>query len=255
MSGSDLEGSGSNLPALVVSGRVDVATTIPIAITGGTANSSDYAQTASGVSIPIGIYAGQSFPLPISITEDAVLEPDDTLDISVGTPSTSEVLIQNIACNGTPPITSATYTVVNDDGQLTGTKSVEAFDGTINTPGSDVIYSITISNQGAQPTNSIFIVDTLPAEVSFYNNDYDGPGPATDPVGFSQSGTGLSFDYSSHVGFSSSTMAPTGFAGCNYVPTSTVDTGVRHVCVSPTGSLPDGSPDPSFTVRFRARIK
>ena len=70
-------------------------------------------------------------------------------------------------------------------------KTITPFDsgsgGDYSIPGNDVIYEISVTNTG--PFNvhdgSIFLVDTLPPEIAFYNGDIDDGGPETDPVIFS----------------------------------------------------------------------
>lgn len=124
-------------------------------------------------------------------------------------------------------------------------------------PGSDVIYSITIANTGEVPTDtgSLFVLDALPQELEFFNGDFDGTGPGTNPVGFEQSAPGLTFDYNADVGFSNAATPPSSYAGCTYDPISGYDPAVTFICINPKGQLEADDPDPSFTVSFRARIK
>jgi len=126
-------------------------------------------------------------------------------------------------------------------------------------PGSDVIYTIKTSNGGSGPVDadSIFIVDSLPAEVVFYNGDIDGTGPATDPVILQDGGSGLALNYASDVRFSNLTAPPTNFATCNiYSPTSGYDPNVRHICIRPTGAMNEGTITSSgFAIQFRARVE
>ncbi len=145
---------------------------------------------------------------------------------------------------------------------LTGSKSVNVWDpqgiGLYAVPGNDVIYSITGSNSGEGSTDvdSVVLIDTMPAEVSFFNGDIDDGGPETDPVTFSQStGAGLTFSYATDVGYSNATTRPANFNECNYLPTSGYDETVTFICFNPKGALTAGDPDPNFTVSFRARIR
>ncbi|MEO0607113.1 MAG: hypothetical protein AAFY82_02705, partial [Pseudomonadota bacterium] len=48
-------------------------------------------------------------------------------------------------------------------------------------PGSDVLYTLTVESTGSAPIdeNTLFLVDTIPAELIFYNGDLDGEGPGT----------------------------------------------------------------------------
>jgi len=125
-------------------------------------------------------------------------------------------------------------------------------------PDNDVLYEIVVSKPaGVGATyESIFVVDTLPPEVSFYNGDVDDGGPESDPIAFSQTGTGLAFDYATDVKFSDSTTAPIDMTACNYTPTiDAYDPDVRYICINPAGELTGGVASDSFTVVFRAKIK
>ena len=137
---------------------------------------------------------------------------------------------------------------------MAGDKTIEVFDpaaeGLYAIPSNDVIYTISISNVGTgrADLNSLFLVDTLPSEVAFYNADMDDGGPATDPVSFSQNSASLNWSYTRDVGFSSSVTKPANFAACNYTPTTGYDPAVRHICFAPNGRMQFGNPDPvSYT--------
>ncbi|WP_371397829.1 hypothetical protein [Fretibacter rubidus] len=69
---SDFEASGGNLPVIIMDGRVEVPTTIPITITGGTADGADYTLTSSSITIPVGLYNGTAFPLPLVISDNFI---------------------------------------------------------------------------------------------------------------------------------------------------------------------------------------
>ncbi len=145
--------------------------------------------------------------------------------------------------------------------ELSAAKTVSVYDpagaGLFAVPGNDVVYAITAANigDGAVDADSIFLVDALPADVEFYNGDFDDGGPGSTVIEFSQSGAGLTFNEASDLGFSNSATAPSSFAACAYTPAAGYDPNVLHVCFNPSGAMAAGDPDPSFTVRFRARIK
>ena len=124
-------------------------------------------------------------------------------------------------------------------------------------PGSEVIYAIEIAYTGEVPidADSLFLVDALPAELEFFNGDYDGSGPASDPVGMEQTNPALSFDYSLDVRYSASNSPPANLSACTYTPLSGYDPAVRYICIRPRGSLPPADPDTAATFRFRARIR
>ena len=127
-------------------------------------------------------------------------------------------------------------------------------------PANDVIYTITVANTGtaAADADSIFTLDSLPTQVEVYLGDFDGTGPATGTILFTQqNGAALTYAAATDLKFSNQTAVPANFAACTYVPTATnaYDPAIRHVCVNPKGALASGSPAPAYTLQFRARIK
>lgn len=143
---------------------------------------------------------------------------------------------------------------------LTLVKSSTVFDaaaaGLLAVPLNDVTYDITAANTGSASTDadSVVVIDTLPAQLTFFNGDMDGAGPATGPVFFIQTGTGLTFTATNDVRYSSAVAKPATFAACTYSPAAGYDANVKHICVNPKGAMSSGSPAPTFTVRLRARI-
>lgn len=144
---------------------------------------------------------------------------------------------------------------------ITASKSVSMAGMTGNDrfaiPGNDVLYTIAATNIGsaAADLDSVFIVDTLPPEIEFFNGDIDGAGPAAGAAYFTQSGAGLSFSLATDLKFSNSATRPANLAACAYSPIAGYDPAVRHVCFNPKGAMSAGDPDPTFSVQFRARIK
>lgn len=129
--------------------------------------------------------------------------------------------------------------------------------GQFQIPGNDVIYTISAANIGAGSADagSVLVIDSLPAEIEFFNGDMDGAGPATGPVLFTQTGAGLTFNPASDVAYSNAAPRPATFAACTYAPAAGYDPNVRHLCVNPKGAMQSGDPDPTFSIQFRARIK
>ena len=116
-----------------------------------------------------------------------------------------------------------------------------------NAPGSDVAYTLTVTNSGGSPVDlgSLVLTDVLPANVTFYNGDYDPAVPGTGPFQLTAGTSGVTLAaggraYSNNNG---STYA--------YTPASGYDANVDAVRLTPTGSMAANS---SFTIRFRARI-
>jgi uncharacterized repeat protein (TIGR01451 family) len=150
-------------------------------------------------------------------------------------------------------------TVAKGDSTLAATKTVSVYDpssiGLYALPGNDVIYEITVANAGnvSVDAGSLFLVDSLPPQLEFYNGATPAFGGAV--VGWSETGTTLTFAPATDLRYSNLAAAPTSFAACLYTPAAGYDPAVKHVCLNAKGVLPSGNPDPSFSVRFRARIK
>jgi len=160
---------------------------------------------------------------------------------------------------GQPGFALHDLTICTPSSGVTVSKTSTSFDpaNPFRIPGSDVIYSIAVGNDGEVPPDagSLFVLDALPEELEFFNGDFDAAGPATDPVGFEQSGSGITFSYPADVAYSNASSAPTDFGQCNYVPASGYDPAVTFVCINPKGQFNLADPAPSFTLSFRARIK
>ena len=111
--GSDAENTGGNLPVLFITGTVTNATTVTVTDvgTGSATLGSDYAFTSPQlINIPAGTYngtVGTSIAIPtLSITGDAIVEPNETINLSLGTPTGDASLGSQ---------TSTAYTINNDD--------------------------------------------------------------------------------------------------------------------------------------------
>lgn len=143
---------------------------------------------------------------------------------------------------------------------LVGEKTVAVYDplglGLFAVPGNDVIYTISVTNQGdgSVDANSLLIIDGLPNEVTFYNDNMDAG--TSGPVAFSQTGTGLSFSAINDVGYALAGPKPADFTQCTYSSAlAGYDPLIRYVCVNPKGVMSGGTPDPSFSISFRARVE
>ena len=116
-----------------------------------------------------------------------------------------------------------------------------------NAPGSDVAYTLTVTNSGGSPVDAstLVLTDILPANVTFYNGDYNAGSPGMGPFELTAGSSGVTLPaagraYSNNNG---STYV--------YTPTAGYDANVDAVRLTPTGSMAANS---SFTIRFRARI-
>jgi uncharacterized repeat protein (TIGR01451 family) len=140
---------------------------------------------------------------------------------------------------------------------ISASKSVEVYDptsaGLYSLPGNDITYTISVQNagNGSPDVDTLFMVDSLPDDVEFYNDDIGGG----DPIIFTDNGSGMTFDYPSDAGYSNGMDPPTTFSGCNYLAASGYNPNIRHVCFLPSGTMAGGTGAPGFSLEFRARIK
>ncbi|UOG93249.1 MAG: Ig-like domain-containing protein [Candidatus Thiothrix sulfatifontis] len=112
---SDAEASGGNLPVLVVSGNLLTDATVEVALSGTAVSGTDYSPATGPISItiPAGNYADTQIPIPgLTITNESVVESDDTLILTLQNPA--NIAIDDANANGTT-IDQSTYTIVNDD--------------------------------------------------------------------------------------------------------------------------------------------
>ena len=156
-SSSTPESASNNRPTLRVNGSVIVPFTVTVLITGGTATfGSDYT-TGSGtttltVNVPAGDYDGVTtglFPLPVTIVNDTIGEPSETILFQIQPPAGSPrpfQLVSSATCGGAAQ-TTWTYTIIDDDSRITVTKDAAA---PVAVAGSltlfDVVYTIVVNN-------------------------------------------------------------------------------------------------------------
>jgi hypothetical protein len=117
-----------------------------------------------------------------------------------------------------------------------------------NIPGSDTLYSLTVtnSNSSAIDASVINLADILPSQMTFYNADIDGTGPLTTNFEFLPGASGLTMA-AANIGYSNN--SGTSYA---YTPAAGYDANVNALRFVPQGTMAANS---SFTVRFRTRIK
>lgn len=123
-------------------------------------------------------------------------------------------------------------------------------------PGSDVIYQIDIQNtgDGAADEDSVFLVDSVPSEIHFFNGDMDGAGPATGPVLFEPNDSGLTLS-TADIGYSFDIVRPSSMAECDDIPAAGYVTTVRHICFAPKGYSRPGTLYSSNTANISFRMK
>ena len=117
-----------------------------------------------------------------------------------------------------------------------------------NTPGSDVVYSLTLTNSNSSPIdlNQVVLTDPLPAQVGFFNGDIDDAGALTTNYEFVPGTSGLTF--------APANLTYSNNGGTSYVynPAAGYDPLVTAIRLNPQGTMAANS---SFTLRFRTRIK
>jgi hypothetical protein len=106
------------------------------------------------------------------------------------------------------------------------------------------IYVLTISNVGEQPimSGSLELSDTLPDNIAFANDDFDGLGPTEASFEFTANRSGLSL---AEADIAYSGNARSGFS---YIPAVGIDPTVRAIRFSPKGEM---APHSQFSIRFR----
>jgi len=209
--------------------------------TSGTLGTTSFSADATG-QIPISLYLQWDL-IPITLT------------LPSGLPDSGDLRITYVQALDDWAVDDLTL-CFSPSPNLIAAKSVSMLDSNeFAIPGNDVVYTINVVNtgDGSVDSDSIFLVDSLPSEVTFFNGDHNGTAPGTDVIGFIAGTSGLT---GLNVGYAVAGPAPTEMADCTYTPPTpnAVDSNVRYICLSPTGTMVGGDPDPSFSVSIRARL-
>lgn len=117
-----------------------------------------------------------------------------------------------------------------------------------NAPGSDILYTFTITNANTSPTdsNQVVLTDVLPAQLSFFNGDIDDAGPLITNFEFLPGTSGLT------LAPANITYSNNGGVSYGYTPAAGYDPNVTAIRVNPQGMMAANS---TATLRIRARIK
>lgn len=115
-------------------------------------------------------------------------------------------------------------------------------------PGTDVIYTLTVTNSGGSPVdlNGMVLTDLLPAQSTFYNGDFDPVAAGTNNFGFVPGTSGVTL-LPANVAYSNNNG--TSYA---YSPAAGYDAAVNRVRFAPGGTMAANS---TFSISFRARIR
>lgn len=161
-----IESNGSDIPRLLISGDVSVASTIEVLVSSSSATDGvDFNHTQT-VNIPAGYYDGtvaSSIPINLSINNNFELESSENINFTLSAP-TGDLEISDADCSGTSQTTN-TYTIQDDDAiaDIAVTKS----DGRADyIPGGTGSYTITITNNGPGDLAAVTLQDTLPDGVT-----------------------------------------------------------------------------------------
>ncbi len=177
---SDNEATGGNVPTLTISGADTTGgsdETVDVTILGSsTANGSDYTLASATVTIPADDYSTpQNISLGLTISEDATVEANDTINLSLGSPS-GGISVGDANGNSTTQSTS-TYTITNDD-ELTAEFEVTSASGGEATGAN--IPEILIS--GDSDVATTIRVDDLDTGTASSATDYTITDPVDVPV-------------------------------------------------------------------------
>ena len=143
---------------------------------------------------------------------------------------------------------------------IEASKTVDLYSGNTSShvlPGNDVIYSITVENEGSGTVdqNTIVLIDSMPPELSFYNGDIDDGGPETEAVILVDTDSGLTLG-PADIAFSKAATKPANFAACTDSANAGYDPDITFICLAPKGEMQEGTITPSnFTIQFRAMVK
>jgi len=123
-------------------------------------------------------------------------------------------------------------------------------------PGSVVSYAVTVTNAGTGTVDgsTLVITDALPANVSTCVSTL-----CSNPVVEFLDGTpvsGLAFNYAANVTYSNTVGGGAPFTYTPVPDANGFDANVKGIRIAPTGTMNGtGGGSPSFTVRFRVRVK
>lgn len=112
----------ANIPTLLITGLVTTPFTVNVNVTGGTATlGTDFTTPGGGasftVTIPAGAYNNTAIPLGITIIDDNVVEPSETIALTLATGGNYTVG-HTVTC-GSAARTTSTYTITDNDARVT----------------------------------------------------------------------------------------------------------------------------------------
>lgn len=165
-----------SLPTIRITGTVPAGgITVLVNVTGGTATSgSDYSAGANvNVLIPAGTYDDNRFPIPITITNDNVIEDNETVLVQVLPNAAAYTVASTTTCGSATVQDTATLTILDNDVDL---RVVKTNSGNATPPaGGTTQFTVAYTNNTAKPTVGdttmhdavATIADAVPAGLTF----------------------------------------------------------------------------------------
>lgn len=211
------------------------------------------AMQGTGITMPQMLAGGtMTFTINASLTGNPTGTLTNVASVSVGSASNTASDTDTIKY---PALVNAkTVTVLNDP--VNGTTNPKSI------PGSESLYSITVSNTGPGRVDdgSVVISDSIPANTSLFVGNLGGAPPG--PVTFSSSGSNLTFTYTSLSSLTDDLdFSRDRGVTWNYVPVPDAngfDAAVTDIRLKPKGRMEGWSGSgayPSFTFTFKVNLR
>jgi len=123
-------------------------------------------------------------------------------------------------------------------------------------PGSVVLYAVSVTNSGTGivDASTLLITDPIPANTSACVSTLCG-NPIVEFIDGSTP-SGLSFSYAANVSYSNTAGGGAPFTYTPVADASGFDANVTGIRIAPAGTMnAAGGGSPSFTIRFRVKVK
>ncbi|MDD2870006.1 DUF11 domain-containing protein [Neomegalonema sp.] len=164
------------MPAVVVDGNVAASMNVPIQIMGGTATLGVDYTTPSGaatfnVVIPPGTYSARRFPLGITLLTDSLIEGSETIQMRLNPDPGSTYTIASTQNCLNAGVSQTTFTILDRNVDLVLSKTV---DRPVANVGSNVVFTLTLRNDGLVNATSVVATDQLPSGFSWISDSSGG---------------------------------------------------------------------------------